>query len=64
MLQEVTCNDGVLLLQALTRSNGAIQEVVAFENASQRQLDIITKEGNSDEVIVIEDCLILLQNLF
>lgn len=58
MLQAVMCNDGVLLLQALTRSNGAIQKVVAFENASERQLDIITKEGNSDEGIVIEYCLI------
>lgn len=39
---------GVLLLQALTRSNGAIQKIVAFENAFERLLDIITEEGNSD----------------
>lgn len=39
---------GVLLLQALTRGNGAIQKIVAFENAFERLLDIITEEGNSD----------------
>ncbi|ELW70484.1 General vesicular transport factor p115, partial [Tupaia chinensis] len=55
--------EGVLLLQALTRSNGAIQKIVAFENAFERLLDIITEEGNSDGGIVVEDCLILLQNL-
>nr|KAF6432693.1 USO1 vesicle transport factor [Rousettus aegyptiacus] len=46
--REVIRNDGVLLLQALTRSNGAIQKIVAFENAFERLLDIITDEGNSD----------------
>lgn len=46
--REVIRNDGVLLLQALTRSNGAIQKIVAFENAFERLLDIITEEGNSD----------------
>uniref|UniRef100_A0A8C6REL7 General vesicular transport factor p115 n=1 Tax=Nannospalax galili TaxID=1026970 RepID=A0A8C6REL7_NANGA len=61
--REVIRNDGVLLLQALTRSNGAIQKIVAFENAFERLLDIITEEGNSDGGIVVEDCLILLQNL-
>lgn len=39
---------GVLLLQQLTRSNAAIQKIVAFENAFERLLDIITEEGNSD----------------
>uniref|UniRef100_A0A8D1H5E2 General vesicular transport factor p115 n=1 Tax=Sus scrofa TaxID=9823 RepID=A0A8D1H5E2_PIG len=61
--REVIRNDGVLLLQALTRNNGAIQKIVAFENAFERLLDIITEEGNSDGGIVVEDCLILLQNL-
>ncbi|EHB03077.1 General vesicular transport factor p115 [Heterocephalus glaber] len=61
--REVIRNDGVLLLQALTRSNGAIQKIVAFENAFERLLDIITEEGSSDGGIVVEDCLILLQNL-
>ncbi|XP_036859205.1 general vesicular transport factor p115 isoform X3 [Manis javanica] len=61
--REVIRNDGVLLLQALTRSNGAIQKIVAFENAFERLLDIITEEENSGGGIVVEDCLILLQNL-
>uniref|UniRef100_A0A4X2KRT6 General vesicular transport factor p115 n=1 Tax=Vombatus ursinus TaxID=29139 RepID=A0A4X2KRT6_VOMUR len=61
--REVIRNDGVLLLQALTRSNAAIQKIVAFENAFERLLDIITEEGNSDGGIVVEDCLLLLQNL-
>lgn len=61
--REIIRNDGVLLLQALTRNNGAIQKIVAFENAFERLLDIITEEGNSDGGIVVEDCLILLQNL-
>uniref|UniRef100_A0A674HMM8 General vesicular transport factor p115 n=1 Tax=Taeniopygia guttata TaxID=59729 RepID=A0A674HMM8_TAEGU len=61
--REVIRNDGVLLLQQLTKSNAAIQKIVAFENAFERLLDIITEEGNSDGGIVVEDCLILLQNL-
>ncbi|XP_010182308.1 PREDICTED: general vesicular transport factor p115-like, partial [Mesitornis unicolor] len=46
--REVIRNDGVLLLQQLTKSNAAIQKIVAFENAFERLLDIITEEGNSD----------------
>ncbi|NWI97533.1 USO1 factor, partial [Pitta sordida] len=61
--REVIRNDGVLLLQQLTKSNAAIQKIVAFENAFERLLDIIIEEGNSDGGIVVEDCLLLLQNL-
>nr|XP_033816267.1 general vesicular transport factor p115 isoform X3 [Geotrypetes seraphini] len=61
--REVIRNDGLLLLQQLTKSNAAIQKIVAFENAFERLLDIVTDEGNSDGGIVVEDCLILLQNL-
>ncbi|XP_077160805.1 general vesicular transport factor p115 isoform X2 [Paroedura picta] len=61
--REVIRNDGVLLLQQLTKSNAAIQKIVAFENAFERLLDIITEEGNGDGGIVVEDCLLLLQNL-
>lgn len=53
---------GVLLLQALTRSNGAIQKIVAFENAFERLLDIITDEGNSDggkSERLSEDCFVV-----
>lgn len=37
-----------MLLQQLTKSNAAIQKIVAFENAFERLLDIITEEGSSD----------------
>ncbi|XP_078118236.1 general vesicular transport factor p115 isoform X2 [Sander vitreus] len=61
--REVIRNDGLLLLQQLTKSNAAIQKIVAFENAFERLLDIITEEGSSDGGIVVEDCLLLLVNL-
>ncbi|CAI9561020.1 unnamed protein product [Staurois parvus] len=61
--REVIRNDGLLLLQQLTKGNAAIQKIVAFESAFERLLDIITEEGSSDGGIVVEDCLILLQNL-
>lgn len=37
-----------MLLQQLTKSNAAIQKIVAFESAFERLLDIITEEGSSD----------------
>ncbi|XP_041079287.1 general vesicular transport factor p115-like isoform X2 [Polyodon spathula] len=61
--REVIRNDGLLLLQHLTKGNAAIQKIVAFENAFERLLDIVTEEGNSDGGIVVEDCLLLLLNL-
>uniref|UniRef100_A0A4W3J701 General vesicular transport factor p115 n=1 Tax=Callorhinchus milii TaxID=7868 RepID=A0A4W3J701_CALMI len=61
--REVIRNDGLLLLQQLSRGNAAIQKIVAFENAFERLLDIVTEEGNSDGGIVVEDCLLLLLNL-
>ncbi|KAF4090835.1 hypothetical protein AMELA_G00056280, partial [Ameiurus melas] len=63
VLREVIRNDGLLLLQQLTKGNAAIQKIVAFENAFERLLDIITEEGTSDGGIVVEDCLLLLLNL-
>ncbi|KAG7264673.1 hypothetical protein CRUP_038847 [Coryphaenoides rupestris] len=56
--REVIRNDGLLLLQQLTKSNAAIQKIVAFENAFERLLDIITEEGSSDGGIVL--CTILM----
>ena len=41
-------SQGLLLLQQLTKGNAAIQKIVAFENAFERLLDIITEEGTSD----------------
>ncbi|XP_076830052.1 general vesicular transport factor p115 isoform X2 [Brachyhypopomus gauderio] len=61
--REVIRNDGLLLLQQLTKGNAAIQKIVAFENAFERLLDIISEEGSSDGGIVVEDCLLLLVTL-
>lgn len=43
------------MLQQLTKSNAAIQKIVAFENAFERLLDIVTEEGNSDGGIEISE---------
>lgn len=61
--REIIRNEGLLLLIQLTKSNAAIQKIVAFENAFDRLLEIITEEGYSDGGIVVEDCLLLMQNL-
>ena len=39
------------------------QKIVAFENAFERLLHIVSVEGNSDGGIIVEDCLSLLINL-
>lgn len=51
-------HQGLLLLQQLTKSNAAIQKIVAFENAFERLLDIITEEGSSDggKLIFTQNC--------
>ena len=61
--REVIRNDALLLLMQLTRSNGQIQKIVAFENAFDRLLAIIREEGFSDGGIVVQDCLTIMQNL-
>ena len=42
------CFQGMLLLTQLTKGNTNIQKIVAFENAFERLLDIISEEGSSD----------------
>lgn len=61
--REVIRNDALLLLAELTKSNKQIQKIVAFENAFDRILAIISTEGYSDGGIVVEDCINVLQNL-
>ncbi len=46
--REVIRNDALLLLVHLTRSNANIQKIVAFENAFDRLLEIVSEEGYSD----------------
>lgn len=60
---EVIRNDTLLLLLELTRSNSQIQKIVAFENAFERLMAIITDEGLSDGGIVVLDCICIMQNL-
>ncbi|XP_019758753.2 general vesicular transport factor p115 isoform X1 [Dendroctonus ponderosae] len=61
--REVIRNDAVLLLIHLTKSNANIQKIVAFENAFDKLLTIISEEGYTDGGIVVEDCLLLMLNL-
>ncbi|EDO45455.1 predicted protein, partial [Nematostella vectensis] len=61
--REIIRNEGLLLLIQLTKSNAAIQKIVAFENAFDRLMEIIAEEGYSDGGVVVEDCLLLLQHL-
>lgn len=46
--REVIRNDALLLLIYLTKNNTNIQKIVAFENAFDRILDIISSEGCSE----------------
>ncbi|CAG5123020.1 unnamed protein product, partial [Candidula unifasciata] len=61
--REIIRNDALLLLNQLTRGHANIQKIVAFENAFERIIEIVREEGGSDGGIVVEDCLLLLQNL-
>ena len=60
---EIIRNDALLLLLELTRSNSQIQKIIAFENAFERLMAIITEEGLSDGGIVVLDCIRIMQNL-
>ncbi|XP_047144937.1 general vesicular transport factor p115 isoform X1 [Hydra vulgaris] len=62
--REVIRNDGLTLLILLTKGNAAIQKIVAFENAFDRLLEVISDEGYSNGGVITEDCLILMSNLF
>lgn len=46
--REVIRNDALLILVYLTKNNTNIQKIVAFENAFDRILDIVSTEGCSD----------------
>ncbi|GLH03306.1 General vesicular transport factor p115 [Gryllus bimaculatus] len=61
--REVIRNNALLLLIQLTKGNANIQKIVAFENAFDRLLDVVTEEGGVDGGIIVEDCLLLMLNL-
>ena len=51
------------MLISLTESNADIQKIVAFENAFERLLEIITEEDGLNGGIIVQDCLHLILNL-
>ncbi|KAJ3098419.1 Vesicle-mediated ER to Golgi transport protein [Phlyctochytrium planicorne] len=61
--REIIRNEGLLLLIALTKSNAEIQKIIAFENAFERLLGIVSAEGAADGGIIVQDCLTLTLNL-
>ena len=61
--REIIRNETLLLLIALTKSNQEIQKIIAFQNAFERLLNIISEEGAADGGIVVHDCHKLIQNM-
>eukprot|EP00055_Hartaetosiga_balthica_P018031 m.127131 g.127131 ORF g.127131 m.127131 type:complete len:883 (+) comp9441_c1_seq3:160-2808(+) len=61
--REIIRNEGLLLLIGLTRGNQQMQKLVAFQNAFDEVMSIISQEGNSDGGIIVDDCIRLLMNL-
>jgi hypothetical protein len=61
--QEIIRNEALLLLQALTTSNPAIQKIIAFNGAFERLMAIVSEEGNLSGGIIVEDCLHVVENL-
>lgn len=59
----LSLSQGLLLMIELTKSNTAIQKIVAFENAFEKLSEIIREEGASDGGIIVADCARLLGNL-
>lgn len=54
----------ILLLINLTKTNGNIQKIVAFESGFDRAMEIIESEGSVLRGgVIVEDCLNLLINL-
>jgi hypothetical protein len=51
------------LLISLTENNADIQKIVAFENAFEKLLEIITEEDGLNGGIIVQDCLHLILNL-
>lgn len=61
--REVIRNDAIILLVLLSRSNFDIQQILAFGDAFTALSDVIKSEGYTDGGVVVEDCLLVLQNL-
>lgn len=59
--REAVRSEALLLLISLTQSNADIQKIIAFENAFERLLELISDENI--EPITVQDCLQLMLNL-
>lgn len=56
-------NEAVLLLMNISRDNFSIQKLVVFENTFDKLYAIIKEEGGIVGNVVVQDCLMLINNL-
>ncbi|KAI3860535.1 hypothetical protein MKX03_025467 [Papaver bracteatum] len=63
MSREAIRNEALLLLTYLTHGAEEIQKIVVFEGAFEKISIIIQDEGGAEGGVVVEDCLVLLNNL-
>ncbi|CAO2827276.1 unnamed protein product [Amaranthus hypochondriacus] len=63
MDREVIRNEALLLLTYLTREAEEIQKIVVFEGAFEKIFTVMKEEGGSDGGVVVQDCLVLLNNI-
>ncbi|KAI3899077.1 hypothetical protein MKW92_006812 [Papaver armeniacum] len=63
MSREAIRNEALLLLTYLTHEAEEIQKIVVFEGAFEKISIIIQDEGGAEGGVVVEDCLVLLNNL-
>ncbi|RZC49433.1 hypothetical protein C5167_017865 [Papaver somniferum] len=63
MSREAIRNEALLLLTYLTHEAEEIQKIVVFEGAFEKIFIIIQDEGGAEGGVVVEDCLVLLNNL-
>ncbi|CAO2819814.1 unnamed protein product [Amaranthus hypochondriacus] len=63
MDREVIRNEALLLLTYLTREAEEIQKIVVFEGGFEKIFTVMKEEGGSDGGVVVQDCLVLLNNI-
>ena len=61
--REVIRNEAIILLIFLSHQNTPLQKLIAFEGVFEKVLGIIEAEGFSDGLIVVEDCINLINQL-
>lgn len=60
---EMIRNQALLLLTELTKSNTEIKKIVAFQDGFELLMNIMEEENLSSGGIVVQDCLMLMNNL-